>query len=309
MRNNNHAIIGRQLKIAVVITAVILLAELAGGYLANSLALLSDAGHVFTDILALLLSWFGAKQAERPPDGRMTYGYHRISILIAVINALSLVVISLVIFYEAYQRLQSPEPVESVLMFAVAALGLGANVLVMVMLAAYQKGSLNVRSAFLHVAGDALASVGVIVGGAIIYFTDWFWVDPAISVFIGLIIVVGSWTIVKEGIGIFLEISPGHLEVEEVANAMLQVPGVKNVHDLHIWSIAHNMHALSSHVLVNNLTISESAFILEQLNEVLTHRFNIGHSTFQLECVACDPNALYCSYNGEFQAEIHTHHH
>jgi cobalt-zinc-cadmium efflux system protein len=296
----------KKLAFAVIFTAVILVGELVGGFLANSLALLSDAGHVFTDVLALLLSWFALRQAEKPATERMTFGYHRIGILAAFINAVSLVGIAAIIFFEAYHRLREPQPVRSVLMFSVAAIGLVANLVILFMLRSEQQGNLNIRSAFLHVAGDALASVGVIFGGAIIYFSGWFWVDPAISVAIALIIVFGAWRVIREAVNIFLEASPGHLNVDEMVLAMMGVPGVKDVHDLHVWSITPQMHALSCHVLIDDLSVSQGANIVGRLNELLSSKFNIEHSTVQLECVECDPNSLYCSLTPHVEEE-HPH--
>jgi cobalt-zinc-cadmium efflux system protein len=282
-----------RLRFAITLTALILVGELVGGYFANSLALLSDAGHVFTDMLALGLSWFGVMQAQRPASARMTFGYHRIGILIAVVNALILVALALVIFYEAYRRFQHPEPVLGILMFSVAVIGLAVNLVVMLRLRHPSKLSLNVRSAFLHVLGDALGSVGVIVGGAIIYFSDWYWVDPAISVFIGLIILAGAWWIIKDAVVIFVEATPAHLDVDDLARAIRAVPGVKGMHDLHVWSIAPRIHALSCHVVVADLPLSQSTAISDSLKEMLSARFNIAHSTVQLECEPCEPGELY----------------
>lgn len=297
--NEREAKLSNRLRFAVILTALILLGELAGGYLANSLALLSDAGHVFTDLLALLLSWVGVRQATRPASQRMTFGYHRIGILIAITNALTLIAIALFIFYEAYRRLQAPPEVESVLMLTVAFLGLLGNLCIAFLLRPWQQENLNVRSAFLHVAGDTLASVGVILGGAIIFFSGWFWVDPALSVLIGLIIAFGSWQIIREGLAIFLEASPPHLDFSELVRAMMGIPGIKDVHDLHVWSISHGMHALSCHILIEDLPISQSSDILARLNEVLSRRFRIEHSTVQFECEGCDYNGLYCTFSAQ----------
>ncbi len=295
-----------KLAFSVLFTGSILVAELVGGYLANSLALLSDAGHVFVDVLALLLSWFALRQTERPASHKMTFGYHRIGILAALVNSVSLVVISGVIFHEAYGRLGEPPPVRSGLMLSVAALGFIANVVVVLMLRREQRQNLNIRSAFLHVLGDALSSLGVMGGGAVILLSGWFWVDPAISVAIGLVIVFNSLQVIREALSIFLEASPSHLDMEQMVQAMMGVPGVKDVHDLHVWTIAPRIHALSCHVLVDDLSISQGADIVGRLNELLGTRYGIGHSTVQLECVGCDPNSLYCSLtpNGE---DVHSH--
>ncbi len=292
-----------KLAFAVILTGTILVTELVGGYVANSLALLSDAGHVFTDALALLLSLFALRQAEKPANGKMTFGFHRTGIFAAFINAVSLVGIAAVILYEAYDRLREPEPVRSVLMFSVAVIGLVVNLIIILILRREQQENLNIHSAFLHVAGDVLASVGVIVGGTIIYFSGWFWVDPAVSVVIALIIAFGAWRVIKEAVNILLEGSPAHVNVDDVVKAMMGVPGVKDVHDLHVWSITPQMHALSCHVLIDDLSISQGANIIGKLNELLSRKFDIGHSTMQLECVGCEPNSLFCSLTPHLEEE------
>jgi cobalt-zinc-cadmium efflux system protein len=286
--------IDHKLKIAILVTALVLAVELIGGYLANSLALLSDAGHVFTDVLALLLSWFGVRQAQRPASHRMTYGYHRIGILVALINAISLVAIAGIIFYEAYQRFLAPEQVTGSLMLGVAMGGLIANLAIIFVLHSEEHRNLNVRSAFLHVAGDALASVGVIIGGLVILFTGVFWIDPLLSVLIGLIIGYGSWGVIREGVSIFLEASPEHVDVEEMVSVMRDVPGVEDIHDLHVWTIAPGIHSLSAHVTIDDVRLSESTAILNQLNNILCARFDIGHTAIQFECAGCTPHGLYC---------------
>ena len=302
--SNQRTPLASSLRLALILTALILVAELLGGYFANSLALLSDAGHVFTDALALVLSWFGVSQAARPATARMTYGYHRTGILIAAINALTLIAISAAIFYEAYRRLQHPEPVAGLLMFGVALVGLVVNLAVVLMLRRHQGTSLNVRSAFLHAASDALGSVGVIVGGIVIYFTGLFWVDPAISILIGIIILFYCWRIIREAVAIFMEAAPAHLNVEDMAKALGQLPGVRGVHDLHVWSIASGIHSLSCHLVVEDLPVSQGSALQEQVKEMLARRFGIGHTTIQLECQpCCDPAALYCSLNAEGEPE------
>jgi cobalt-zinc-cadmium efflux system protein len=295
--------VSNRLRFAVALTTLVLAGELIVGFIANSLALLSDAGHVFTDVLALSLSWFGVKQAEKPATARMTFGYHRLGILIALLNAGSILAICLVIFYEAYRRLQHPPAVESGLMLGAAFLGLVANMVVVWRLERDQRHNLNVRSAFLHALGDALSSLGVIIAGVVILFTGWFWVDPAISIFIGLVIGFSALRIMREVINVFLEAAPRHLNMEELVQAMHQVPGVKGVHDLHVWSITPQIHALSCHLLIDPSLLSERATIIERLNLMLQGQFNIRHTTVQLDCVNCDPNMLYCDLYVEGEPE------
>ncbi|MBI2907303.1 MAG: cation transporter [Chloroflexi bacterium] len=277
-----------RMRFAVLLTGAVLIGELLGGYLSNSLALMSDAGHVFTDFLALTLSWFGVVQAAKPPSARMTFGYHRIGIVIALGNALSIILIAVVIFYEAYQRLQAPPAVESLLMLGVALIGLTANLVVVGTLHREQQESLNVRSAFLHAAGDALASVAVIVGGLVILFTGWYWVDPVISVAIGLVIALAAWPIIKEAMAIILEASPSGIDAGEVIADMKSVPGVKEIHDLHVWAIAPRINALSSHVIVDDQHVSEGEKIVQELKAKLGAKYSLGHWTIQLECENCE---------------------
>ena len=287
--------LAKRLRLAVILTGLVLLGEVVGGVLANSLALLSDAGHVFADVAALSLSWYGVKQLAKPADARMTCGYHRTGVLIAVINAVTLIIVSVVIFYQAALRLREPQEVAGMLMLGVAVVGFLANFIIVLYLYRPQRRSINVRSAFLHALGDALASVGVIAAGIIIYFTAWFWVDPIISIFIGLIIAVAAWRIIREGMDIFLEASPRHLNVEKLAAAMCRVAGVKGVHDVHLWTISPQMHAFSCHVVVDDVPVSESKEVLDRVNWLLAEKFDIEHSTIQVETESCQPEAyLYC---------------
>lgn len=306
--HHHVAMVGSKLRFALILTSIVFLGELVGGYYANSLALMSDAGHMFTDVFALLLSWFGVQQAGRLPTHRMTFGFHRIGVLVALINSLTLVGISIVIFYEAFRRLRSPEPVESSIMFVIALIGFAANAIILFTLREEQSGNINVRSAFLHVAGDALASIAVIGGGIAIYFTGWFWLDPVLSIAIALIIAMGSWEIIKEGLAVFLEATPAHVDLEEMHAEMKQVAGVLDVHDLHVWSLAPHLHALSCHVLVDDQHVSEGVTILQRLNAQLSDLYGITHTTIQFECVNCDPSCVYCALMPN-PAAAHPHEH
>lgn len=283
-----------RLLIAVLASVAIMIAELVAGFAANSLALLSDAGHMFTDILALSLSWYGLRQASRPATARMTYGYHRVGIVVALVNAALIALIALIIIYESYQRFRDPQEVNSVVMFAVATLGLAANVGVVLWLRTQARRSLNIRSAFMHAAGDALASVGVIVGGLAIYFTDAFWLDPLISVIIVIIILGAAWQIAREALNIVLESAPRDLDVDKMITAMKQVTGANNVHDLHVWSLTPELRALSCHMEVDDTMISQSAELLRTVQDILMDRFGICHVTIQLECTGCETHPLYC---------------
>jgi cobalt-zinc-cadmium efflux system protein len=285
---------GQGLRWAVLLTSLILAAEVVGGVFANSLALLSDAGHLFTDLVALGLSLIAVRQVQRPSNRRMTFGYHRVGILVALFNALTLIGITVAIFFGAALRFRDPPEVAGGLTLAVAVVGLVVNGIVMGLLWRRQRANLTVHSAFLHVIGDALGSLAVIVSGGVILVTSWFWFDPAISVFIGLIIAFGAWRILREGLSVLVEAAPAGLNVAELAAALADVPGVSDVHDLHVWSIAPGIRALSCHVRMDDRPISEGDRILGRVNELLATRFAIAHSTIQMETTDCEPNSFGC---------------
>jgi len=292
-RSHHGAPVASKLKRGIILTGFILVAELIGGLVSNSLALLSDAGHVFTDFIALSLSYYGVRQAQRPASYKMTFGYHRIGVIIAIVNAISIFAIAAFIFYEAFRRFQEPPEVNGSLMLSVAVLGLIANLLVVYWLRSEQKTNLNVKSAFWHALGDTLASIGVIAGGIIIVVTGLYTVDVVISVFIGLVIIAAAWSIFKEGFHVLLEATPKGINPEELVGEMKKVPGVKDVHDIHIWSISPEIHAMSCHILIEDRMISETAHIRNEVEKILKE-YNIGHSTIQLECQECEEGDLYC---------------
>jgi len=298
--HTHHSLsLGSKLKFGIILSSFILVVEVAGGLLSNSLALLSDAGHVFADIIALSLSWYGVRQAERPPSSRMTFGYHRVGVIIALFNAVSIFAIAGVIFYEAYRRWQQPPEVNSLLMLAAAIVGLSVNIFVALWLRKERRSNINVRSAFWHVLGDALASIGVIIGAAIILLTGWFVVDPIISVLIGFIIVVAAWRILKEGLKVLLEATPQQVDVNKMVNTLKKVRGVKGVHDVHVWSISPELHAMSCHVLIRDLPLSQATDIRNEIEKVLRRQFDIEHSALQMECQECSANDIFCSLTPE----------
>ena len=295
MHNHKLVEVTNRLAVALAFTVAILVLEVVGGVLSNSLALLSDAAHVLTDILAIAMAWFAARQAQRPPTLTRTFGFHRTGILAATANASMLILIAGFVCYQAYQRLLNPQPVEGGLLLAVATFGLIGNVSIALYLRSEQAYSLSVRSAVLHVVGDAAASVGVIAGGLIIYFTGFTVVDPVLSVIISLIIVWGAWRILTESVNILMEGTPKEVDVEHVTTALLSLPGIQDVHDLHVWSIATGLHSLSCHVLVGDLSPSESSRLLMAINRTLDEQFNITHSTVQFERERC---GLVCTLSG-----------
>ena len=276
------------LLIALFITGGIMVAEVIGGLLSNSLALLSDAGHMLMDVLALLLSFFALRFATRPATEKQTFGFYRLEILAALINGTVLLALSLFIFYEAYQRLIEPQEIKGLLMLGVAAIGLGANIISALVLRAGSHESLNVKGAFLHVVGDLLSSVGVIFGGAIILLTGWKTVDSIISFVIGGIILVGAYRLVMESVHILLESTPKDIRLNEVIDGVKTIEGVRDLHHVHLWTITSGIYALSAHVLIEDQMTSRSSQILENINQFLMERFNIDHTTIQFECEACE---------------------
>ena len=279
----------RRFRLATIIIGVVFIAELIGGFLTNSLALLSDAAHVFADVFALGMSWAAICLAALPPTDRRTFGYHRAEIFAAMINALSLLFIAGLILYEAVHRLLRPEEVHSLGMLVIAGVGLIANLAVAVLLHREDQANLNVRSAWLHVVGDALASVGVIIGGIIMLTTRWYIADPIISVGIAGLLVVGGWRVAAQSAHILLEGTPRDLSLEALQEAVESVPGVKGTHDIHVWSLCSDYRALSAHVVVDPQNTDDTRPLLEAVENLLRDEFNIVHTTIQVESVECEP--------------------
>jgi cobalt-zinc-cadmium efflux system protein len=271
----------RDLTITLAITASYCLVEFAGGVLTNSLALLSDAGHMFADVAAIGLSLFAMRLAQRPPTASKTFGYHRVEILAALVNALFLWVIVGLIFLEAYHRFLSPPAVRSVGMIAIAAIGLGVNIASLLVLRGSQAESLNIRAAFVHVLGDALGSVGAVGAGIAILVADWSVADPLASVAIGLLILYSSWEIIRDAVDILMQSAPRGMRVEEVEDCLLQIQGVRQVHDLHIWSLTSGRYHLSAHLVVGGE--NEPHLIVDTAQRRLHERFCIDHTTVQVD--------------------------
>ena len=277
---------GKVLLISLVATLLLVAVEVVGGIRANSLALISDAGHNFTDALALLLAAIAYYLQSKPANDTKTFGYHRAGVLAAFVNALTLMLISAYIFYEAWQRFMAPRAVGDTIMIGVATLSLAINGGIMWGLHRDRAHDVNIRAAYIHMLGDALSSVALIGGGLVIYFTGWTRIDPLLSLFIGVLIVWTAWDITHESLNILLEGLPRGMRLEDVIGAMRGVDGVIDVHDLHIWSLGSSTHALSCHVLIEDMPTSESRAILARLNDVLSG-FHIHHCTVQFEHQAC----------------------
>lgn len=296
---------GRVLRISLTVTMLYVVLLVVAGIRAHSLALLSEAGHNLSDFLALLLSLVAVYLEGRPPSATKTYGYRRAGVLVALVNALSLVVVSFFIFYEAFQRIQHPEHVGARTMIGVAAAGVVMNGAIALLLWR-SGGDVNIRSALLHEVGDTLSTAAVIVGGFAILWTGQSWIDSALSFGIGALILWSSFGIVRETLNILLEGTPRGMSLEAVESAMRQITGVSDVHDLHLWSIGSENHALSAHVKIADMATSQSDTILREINEKLGQGFGIHHTTIQLEHEVCE-TAHSCVIAVPDEHEEHDH--
>ncbi len=291
---------GLMLWVSLGVTLSFVVVEAAAGYYAHSLALLSDAGHNLSDALALGLAAYAIWIAKSPANPRRTYGYHRVGILTALFNAVTLIVIAVFILAEAYHLFQKPDHVNGTLMLWVAAVAFFMNTVIAALLHEGAKESMNMRAAFIHMAGDAISSLAVLVAGLIVLKTGWLYADPVVSVLIAVFILFSSWGIVRDATDILLEGTPKDLDIDKMVEALRQVPEVRAIHDLHTWAVADGMNYLSCHVVVGEAcTMSQSSRIIQAINELLFHDFSIAHATIQVEsegdCVsASHPNPLFC---------------
>ncbi len=277
----------RVLRISLAVTAIYIVLLIVMGIRAHSLALLSEAGHNLSDFLALLLSWVAVYVQSRPPSATKTFGYQRAGVLAAFINAASLVLIAFFIFYEAGKRLYAPADVEPHTMMWVAACGVVMNGAIALMLLRTRR-DLNIRSAFLHELGDTLSTAAVIAGGWVILKTGQSWVDPALSFGIGALVLWTSFGVIRDSLNILLEGTPRGMDVDRLAQRIMSIEGVIDVHDLHVWSLGSETHALSCHIRIADLRASESEAILKAVNEAVAHDFHIHHTTIQFEHEVCE---------------------
>ena len=283
----------RVLKVSLAVTLAYIVLLVVAGIRAHSLALLSEAGHNLSDFMALLLSLVAVYFQSRPANSSKTYGYHRAGVLAALVNATSLVAVSIFIFYEAFRRLQHPEPVQASVMMWVAAAGVVMNGAIALLLyrsarSGGASGDVNIRSALLHEVGDTLSTAAVIAGGWAILATGQYWIDSALSFAIGALILWSGFGIVRETLNILLEGTPRGMQLDTIASAICSVEGVNDVHDLHVWSIGSESHALSCHVSIADIPPSVSERILRDVKERLTHDFRIVHTTIQFEHAVCE---------------------
>ena len=293
----------RRLALSIGLTAAFVLFEVAAGLFANSLALLTDAAHNVTDVLALVLTWWALRATARPAHSGKTYGYHRAGILVALVNSTTLVIIALGIFYEAYRRLLTPPEVKAGVLIGVGAVAVVVNLVTALLVRRGSHRDLNLRSAYMHLMGDVLSTAGAVIVGIIILFTNLNWLDPLVSIFIGLLILWNAWGILRESVNILMEGTPADVDVQAVVDSILHVEGVRGVHDLHIWSITRGLRTLSAHILTDDIPISAGAKIQMLVSDLLDQRYGIAHATLQLECEGCTPADLYCDIN----VNNHTH--
>jgi cobalt-zinc-cadmium efflux system protein len=286
--------VSRKLVIATIATGLFVVIEAVIGFRSNSLALVGDALHNFTDALALLLALAAVRFEKRPANPGKSYGYHRAGVLAAFINAGTLAAFTIYIFVEAFQRLRAPEAVNSLAMLVTAAIALVLNGTITWSLHNEGKDDLNIRSAVLHMLGDAISSAGIIVAAILIRVTlHTFW-DPAVSVLIGVGILWSSWGILREAVNLLLEGTPAGIDPDEVTRAIAAIDGVFGVHHLHIWALAPSRPALSCHLMVGDVPVRHTGTLLEQVNELLSHEFAIAHTTIQFEFANCEADDPYC---------------
>ena len=291
----------RNLKIALALTSTYLLAEIIGAFVTGSLALLSDAAHMLTDVAALAIALVAIQIAKRPADTNRTYGYYRFEILAAALNASVLFLVALYILYEAYQRFQDPREVESMGMLVVAGVGLIVNFISLRLLQSGSEGNLNMKGAYLEAWSDMLGSVGVIIAALLIRFTGWGWVDPLVAVGIGLWVLPRTWLLLKQSVNILLEGVPEGIELAQIEEALKSIPGVTGVHDLHVWAITSGKVSLTAHLLID-ASKQEGDQVIKQAIKYLEEQFHITHSTIQIELENCQIGDASCNLE-----ENHTH--
>ncbi|MHB1661303.1 MAG: cation diffusion facilitator family transporter [bacterium] len=286
----------KSLKFAFFLTVVILITEFSGALISKSMALYSESGHVLVDASSLLLAWFAQIQVRKSPSEKNTYGYHRMGILAALLNSLLLLIMSLILIYESYLRLIHPENINSGLMIIFPMISLAINIAIGIKIHKGIEHNLNLKSSFFHILGDSLVSISIIAGGIIIYFTGFYYIDPIISLMISPLIAIGAFSVINETLNILLEGVPKEIDFTAVKDEILKTPGVKNVHDLHIWSMSKSFKLLSAHILVeeNAVKSSDMCCIINNIQDTLEEKFNINHVVIQPELADCNMANGFC---------------
>lgn len=303
-----HGITGRKMGLAVILTLAFVVGETVAGYFAHSLALLSDAGHNFADAAALGFSWYALWIAKKPSNKDMTFGYHRVGILAPLVNAVSLVVIAIFILIEAVGRFRHPEAVNSWVMIGVAGVAVVLNLVIGLWLHSGAKHDINIRGAYVHMIGDAVSSFGVVLAGVIVALTKASVADPVVSFVIAALILKSSWGILKESVTILLEGTPDGIDMAAVVTAIRSVAGVKDVHDLHVWTVGPGVIACCCHILVAEQTVREGQQVLRAVRQELDGRFKINHTTVQVEVEGHECDDMYCSIRPAEGAHAGHHH-
>jgi cobalt-zinc-cadmium efflux system protein len=303
---NPDRAISRRFALAIGLTAITLVGEVAGGLWTNSLALLSDAAHVFLDLFALVLSLGALKLASLPPTETRTYGWHRTEVLASLVNGVTVFLIGVGIFYEAWGRVLNPQKVNSLPMFIIAFVGLVMNLLSAYALRSHSRHDLNVKSAFLHVLGDAAASLGVIAGGVIMYLWGLYILDGIISIGIGLVVFVGAFRVLRDSVHILLEGVPRGLKVADVLADIKAVEGVEDIHHLNVWAVCSHIVILSAHVNIRPAFKEKQALVIYNIDQMLIQKFHISHTTLQVECMNCIEGPVFRSL--EHSVQTHDHH-
>ena len=280
-------VLQKKFRIFIFLSSFVLVLEVAGGIYANSLALISDAGHVLIDLLALLLAYFAMRLSKRASTKEFTYGFYRAEILAAIANGIILIFLTVFIFYQSYLRFQHPQVINGPEMFIIAVIGLVANFYVILRMQGDERQNLNVRGAYLHVLSDTVSSIGVVVAGALIIVTGNYLFDPIMSALIGVFIFIGCIRLIRESTRILMEAVPPQIDLLQVSKDIRKTSSVKEVHDLHIWSIGSDVYALSAHVLIDTKDANSINKIITEINDMLKASYNITHTVIQTECEQC----------------------
>jgi cobalt-zinc-cadmium efflux system protein len=308
-RDHARSLTGRRMALSIIVTFAFVLGEGITGFLSHSLALMSDAGHNLADALALVFSWYGLWIARRPSTSERTFGYHRVGILAALVNAVSLVLIAMFIFWEAISRLRAPEPVESTPMIVVALIAIGMNTAISLWLRDEAQHDLNVRGAYMHMVGDAVSAAGVVVAGVVVAATGSYIADTVVSILIGMLILWSSWGILKESLNVLLESIPAGITMARVEQSIGKVHGVLAVHDLHVWTVGSGVICCSCHIMVAEQSVRSGEQVLRAVNEELSHHFGITHTTIQVEVEGCAQDDMYCTLKMTRNPHVKDHHH
>ncbi len=291
--HHHHTAQGNRLLATVLLNLVITIAEFIGGIFSNSLALISDAFHNLSDTVAILIAYITERVSRKASDKTHTFGYKRIQILAAMFNAVTLIAISVYLIFEAWERYQNPQPIKSLVMLSVALIGLIANLLSVLLLQSQRKKNLNIKAAYLHLIGDTLSSVAVIVGGVLIYFYEWFWIDPLVTVLISLYIIKETYVVLYDTYKILMQETPRNINLSELVEGLTRMEEISGVHHIHIWNLTDKEVHFEAHVdLTRDLKLSEGQKVMDKVQEFLKEKFNIAHVTLQLEYDRCDDKEI-----------------